>query len=56
MAIEKSLRTKNRKQDPGDFLDSPTFINMLNNYIDKHKKDNLQVLKENICLLKNSEC
>ena len=45
MSIEKSLRTKSRKQDPGHFLDSPTFINKPNNYIDKHKKDNLQVLK-----------
>lgn len=46
MGIEKSLRTKNREQNPGDFLDSPTFINMPNNYINKGKLDNLQVLKQ----------
>lgn len=43
MVTEKSLRTKGRKWDPGDFLESPTLINIPNNYTDKHKKN--KVLK-----------
>lgn len=41
----KAFMDKNRKQDPGDFLESPTFINIPNNYTDKHKRDKLKVLK-----------